>query len=218
MKKIIFNSIVSKWSRLKNIFIKKISNTIILFFIFGSIIRFESILKRDFSYLADNNSILKYIISAEFSNHGIVYVGMLIYIIGYLIYKNTMPRDIEVSDTSKDYVTRSMNKINHENIIDWYRNICEQLNSKKINFPDQLLKGIFRYKDYYISLIDADIKISIDKDGEVNIFNALLARYDYYNNSKLIVRLFICFLLIISSSLILVSSVDILFKTLTLII
>lgn len=201
---------IISWSRRKYIYSSRIRYTMISFYIFGTMVRVKNIIPHDASFLLSDNTLVVMIDrNIQISSIDISYISTLLYIISYIIYIAFIPRDVAISLSRRDYVSRSIDSISPHNINDWFENLFHQISQGQFKLKDKILKAAGDYKDMCKSRLSIGSKPAIDDDVREFLKEILRNKYDYLNNDKYIIcRIVIDVIVLVSFLLLIVAVAD----------
>ena len=209
-------SVPPKWSRLKWTFRPRISGILLSIFLIGTLIRVGDVFPSSVSFLIYDKNNIVWLFSFKtlsFTSFEITYIGCLIYLIAYALFTISIPREVSISLSRRDYAERVFASINRFSFLQWCNEI---LNDPKLDaiIASDMRKRILIQRDHFAAKVKQGKATKIDHE-EMDIAKAVAqAVYDYYNDKYLPkIRLFVFAALIVASLIMLMSSVDVVLKT-----
>lgn len=207
-----------KWSRIKLIVTSRISNALLLMFLAGTVLNIDNLVaKVGLDVLTPNLLLLTVSDYLLVPTVGLLYTSSVCQFVAYIIYATSSPRNIEISISRFDYVSRSLGSINSNNVLRWMAEINRERECGEVFYDpeqDKKIKRIFEYFTAQDSVSPESIDVKISDD----MTSILQSKYEYLNGSKPVRRLFATSLIFLSIALAFISTLDSIIRNFTMII
>lgn len=178
-----------KWSRIKVLSSSKVSGALLSIFILGTLLSLDNVAAKIGLDLGKNNIFISFFFGEHFviSSIELAYLASVLQFAAYISYVLFSPRNIDISLSRFDFVSRSLGSLNNLNILRWYEEISREIDSVEIVYSSEIQKAVFRNIEFLKAQHDVSSD-NIDKTMEESIVRTLQEKYEFLNSNRSFAR------------------------------